>query len=59
MIHDLIKHFPILLTNFTGICLGMQCAVIEFARNVCGIKGANSTEFDKTVVGEQQVGDKF
>ncbi|EFO19330.1 CTP synthase [Loa loa] len=40
---------------FLGICLGMQCAVIEFARNVCGIKGANSTEFDKTVVGEQQV----
>ncbi|HHN66195.1 MAG TPA: CTP synthase [Nitrospirae bacterium] len=31
---------------FFGICLGMQCAVIEFARNVCGIKGANSTEFD-------------
>lgn len=32
---------------FFGICLGMQCAVIEFARNVCGLKGANSTEFDK------------
>lgn len=31
---------------FLGICLGMQCAVIEFARNVCGLKGANSTEFD-------------
>jgi len=31
---------------FLGICLGMQCAVIEFARNVCGMKGANSTEFD-------------
>ncbi len=31
---------------FFGICLGMQCAVIEFARNVCGIPGANSTEFD-------------
>ena len=30
---------------FLGICLGMQCAVIEFARNVCGMKGANSTEF--------------
>ncbi|MDA8442322.1 MAG: CTP synthase [Peptococcaceae bacterium] len=29
-----------------GICLGMQCAVIEFARNVCGMVGANSTEFD-------------
>ena len=31
---------------FLGICLGMQLSVIEFARNVCGIKGANSTEFD-------------
>ena len=33
---------------FFGICLGMQCAIIEFARNVCGMKGANSTEFRKT-----------
>ncbi|MFH1593229.1 MAG: CTP synthase [Candidatus Omnitrophota bacterium] len=32
---------------FLGICLGMQCAVIEFARNVCGMTKANSTEFDK------------
>ncbi len=32
---------------FLGICLGMQCAVIEFARNVCGIKNANSSEFKK------------
>src|SRR5215467_7003187 len=31
---------------FFGICLGMQCAVIEYARNVCGLKNANSTEFD-------------
>lgn len=31
---------------FLGICLGMQCAVIEFARNVCGMIGANSSEFD-------------
>jgi CTP synthase len=31
---------------FLGICLGMQCAVIEFARNMCGLEGANSTEFD-------------
>jgi len=30
---------------FFGICLGMQCAVIEFARDVCGMKDANSTEF--------------
>jgi len=29
---------------FFGICLGMQCAVIEYARNVCGITDANSTE---------------
>jgi len=31
---------------FFGICLGMQCAVIEFARNVLGLSQANSTEFD-------------
>jgi CTP synthase len=31
---------------YFGICLGMQCAVIEFALNVCSLKGANSTEFD-------------
>ncbi len=31
---------------FLGICLGMHCAVIEFAKNVCGLSGANSTEFD-------------
>lgn len=31
---------------FLGICLGMQCAVIEFARNVAGLVGANSSEFD-------------
>ncbi|MBI4352653.1 MAG: CTP synthase [Candidatus Omnitrophica bacterium] len=33
---------------FFGVCLGMQCAVIEFARNVCGMTRANSTEFNKT-----------
>jgi CTP synthase len=32
---------------FFGICLGMQCAVIEFARNVCGLSTANSTEFQE------------
>jgi len=32
---------------YFGICLGMQTMVIEYARNVCGLKGANSTEFDK------------
>jgi CTP synthase len=31
---------------FLGICLGLQCAVVEFARNVCGLEGANSAEFD-------------
>ncbi len=32
---------------FFGICLGLQIAVIEFARNVCGIKDATSEEFDE------------
>ena len=32
---------------FLGICLGMQCAVIEYARNVMGLKDANSKEFDE------------
>lgn len=32
---------------FFGICLGMQCAVIEFARNVCGRRDADSTEFNE------------
>ena len=32
---------------FFGICLGMQMAVVEFARSICGLKGANSAEFDK------------
>ncbi len=35
------KHVP-----YFGICLGMQTACIEFARNVCGLAGANSSEFD-------------
>jgi CTP synthase len=33
---------------FFGICLGLQCAVIEFARHVCGLTRANSTEFKQT-----------
>jgi CTP synthase len=33
---------------FFGICLGLQCAVIEFARDVCGLDKANSTEFKQT-----------
>jgi len=32
---------------FFGICLGLQCAVVEFARNVCGLADAQSTEFEK------------
>ena len=40
--------------SLTGVCLGMQCAVIEFSRNVCGWKDAHSSEFypdsKKTVV---------
>ncbi|MCX7603455.1 MAG: CTP synthase [Bryobacteraceae bacterium] len=35
------RHVP-----YFGICLGMQTAVIEFARNVCGLAGADSTEFE-------------
>ena len=34
-------------TPFFGICLGLQLATIEFARNMCGMEGANSTEFDE------------
>jgi CTP synthase len=33
---------------FLGLCLGLQCAVIEFARNACGLENANSSEFDAT-----------
>ena len=33
---------------FLGICLGMQLAVVEYARNMAGLKGANSTEFSET-----------
>ncbi|KKP88687.1 MAG: CTP synthase [Berkelbacteria bacterium GW2011_GWA2_35_9] len=33
-------------TPFLGLCLGLQCAVIEFARNVCDLKKASSTEFN-------------
>ncbi len=33
---------------YLGICLGMQCAVIEYARNVAGLAGAHSTEFEKS-----------
>jgi CTP synthase len=48
-------------TPYFGLCLGMQCAVIEFARNVCGLRGANSSEFNPhtrhpviTLMGQQR-----
>ncbi len=41
-----ITHARVNKLPFLGICLGMQCAVIEFARNVCGWDDANSTEFN-------------
>jgi CTP synthase len=41
-----IRHAHTARIPFFGICLGMQCAVIEFARDVCGLKEANSTEFN-------------
>jgi CTP synthase len=45
---DAVKYVRENHVPFFGICLGLQCAVIEFARNVCGLKDANSTEFRKT-----------
>jgi len=41
-----IRHAREKQVPYFGICLGMQTACIEFARNVCGLKDANSTEFD-------------
>src|SRR5690606_12727649 len=43
-----IKHVRENKIPFFGICLGMQCSVIEFGRNVLGLKGANSFEMDET-----------
>ncbi|TKR67923.1 hypothetical protein L596_023995 [Steinernema carpocapsae] len=40
---------------YLGICLGMQCASIEYARNVCGIENANSIEFDKNLDPENHI----
>ncbi len=42
------EHARINKIPYFGICLGMQVAVIEFARNVAGMTGANSTEFDES-----------
>jgi CTP synthase len=44
---EFIRHAREKNIPFLGICLGMQCATIEFARNVCGLNDANSTEFNK------------
>jgi CTP synthase len=44
---DAIRYVRERKTPFFGICLGLQCAVIEFARNVCKLADANSTEFDR------------
>ena len=43
-----VKYARTKLIPYLGICLGMQIAVIEYARNVARLKSANSTEFDKT-----------
>ncbi len=43
-----VKYVRINQIPFFGICLGLQCAVIEYARNVCGLEHANSTEFKQT-----------
>ncbi|MDR2345074.1 MAG: CTP synthase [Planctomycetaceae bacterium] len=45
---DAIKIARVRKIPFFGICLGMQCAVIEIARNICGMQNANSTEFDQS-----------
>jgi CTP synthase len=44
---QILKHVRENNIPFFGICLGMQCSVIEFARHVCGLDQANSTEFAK------------
>jgi len=45
-----IKHARESKKPYLGLCLGMQLMVIEYARNVCGLSEANSTEFDKKVL---------
>ena len=45
---EAIRHARVKGLPFFGICLGMQCATIEFARTVLGLHDANSTEFDQT-----------
>jgi CTP synthase len=60
-----IKHVRTNNIPFFGICLGMQCSVIEFSRNVCGIEQATSAEFKKNkfnvidlMPGQQKVTEK-
>ena len=45
---EAIRYARIRKVPFFGICLGMQCAVVEFARDVLGLENANSTEFEQT-----------
>ncbi len=45
---EAIRHARENAVPFLGLCLGLQCAVIEFSRNVLGHRGAHSTEFDPT-----------
>jgi len=44
---EAIQYARVSKVPYLGVCLGMQCAVIEFARNVAGMTGANSSEFDQ------------
>ena len=44
---ECIRHAREHKVPYLGLCLGFQMAVVEFARNVCGLKGAHSSEFDK------------
>jgi CTP synthase len=43
---EVIRHVRENKIPFLGICLGLQLAVVEYARNMCGLRGANSTEID-------------
>ncbi len=44
---ETVRHIRENRIPYFGICLGLQCAIIEFARNVCGLKTSHSFEFDK------------
>ncbi len=47
---DTVRHIREHGIPYFGICLGLQCAIIEFARNVCGLKTSHSFEFDKETI---------